>query len=183
MITEAGPRWLVTIAFAGVALFCLYRCLRGGPVGGRVGDVLHVLMCAGMIAMAWPAATNFAHVPQLLLFALAAVWFVGMTVFGVSCHEAHNRFALGHHALMMGGMAWMLLVMPTAMAGMTMSTPKQVAIVGVVLAVVFLVAGVGRLAHAVDTGRARPARWMPTAGQAADGVMSLGMALMAALLV
>ncbi|WP_236796323.1 DUF5134 domain-containing protein [Amycolatopsis sp. GM8] len=188
MITELGLRWGVTLVFAVAGGFCLYRCLSHGPATHRVADVLHTLMCAGMVAMSWPAGMNFAHVPQLLLFSAAAVWFVGMLVLGTDGHGAHGRLSLGHHALMMAGMAWMVLVMPSAMSGMTMSgmtmdTPAHVVIVAVVLALVFLVAGVGWLAHAVDTGRGEGTVRLRTAGLAVDGVMSLGMGLMAALLI
>jgi hypothetical protein len=201
VITELTLRWIVTIAFAVTGVFCVFRCLQGGPAHSRVSDVLHVLMCAGMIVMAWPAGMDFARVPQLVLFTAAAVWFVGMLVFGVG---GHGRWSLAHHALMMAAMAWMLLVMPAAMAGMTMdgmaaggehaghdmggatmsmNAPGHVVIVAVVFAVVFLVAGIAWLARAFDTGRGDATMRMPTAGLAADGVMSLGMAITAALLV
>ncbi|GAB3002764.1 DUF5134 domain-containing protein [Amycolatopsis acidiphila] len=185
MIPGTGLRWIVTVVFAAVGVFCLYRCVRHGPPMRRTCDVLHVLMCAGMVAMAWPAAMGVARVPQVLLFAAAAAWFVGMLVLGTEGHGSHGRLSLGHHALMMGGMAWTLLAMPMAMAGMTMSTdtPPHVVIVAVVLTAVFVLAGVGRLARAIDAGRGEGRLRLRTAGLAVDGVMSLGMALMTALLI
>ncbi len=201
MIVETGLRWIVTLAFAAAGAFCLYRCLRHGSAAHRVCDVLHALMCAGMVAMAWPAAMTVARVPQIVLFAVAAVWFAGMLVIG-----RRNRLSLGVHALMMAGMAWMVLVMPWAMAGTPTSAPAaasgdhagmamggtvtmlgdapaHVTIVAVVLALVFLVAGTGWLARAIDTGRGDRRLRLPTAGLAVNGVMSLGMALMATLLI
>jgi hypothetical protein len=204
MITETGLRWIVTLAFVATGAFCLYRLVRHGSAVHRVCDVLHVLMSAGMVAMAWPGAMNFARVPQVLLFAAAAAWFVGMLVLGGEGHATHRRLSLGHYALMMGGMAWMVLVMPLAMTGMVMSAPASgehagmsmggglmmggnaplhVVIVAVVLAAVLLVAGIGWLAQAIDTGRADGTLRLRTAGLAVDGVMSLGMALMAAVLI
>jgi hypothetical protein len=203
VITESGLRWIVTLAFVATGVFCLYRLVRQGPAVHRVCDVLHVLMSAGMVAMAWPGAMNFARVPQVLLFAAAAAWFVGMLVLGGEGHAAHGRLSLGHYALMMGGMAWMVLVMPLAMTGMVMSAPASgehagmsmggpamsgnaplhVVVVAVVFAAVFLVAGVGWLARAIDTGRGDGTLRLRTAGLAVDGVMSLGMAVMAALFV
>ncbi|HYQ67353.1 DUF5134 domain-containing protein [Actinophytocola sp.] len=201
MIAELMLRWIVTIAFAAVGVFCDFRAVTRGPARSRVSDVLHGLMCAGMIAMAWPAGMDFARVPQLFLFTAATVWFAGMLVIGAG---GHGRWSLAHHALMMGGMAWMVLVMPTVMAGMTMegtasggghaghdmggatmtmNTPAHVVFVAVVLAVVFLVAGIAWLARAFDAGRHEETLRMPTAGLAAEGIMSLGMALMAAVLV
>jgi hypothetical protein len=201
VIAELMLRWIVTIAFVAVGVFCVFRAVTRGPALSRVSDVLHALMCAGMIAMAWPAWMDFARVPQLLLFTAATVWFAGMLVVGTG---GHGRWSLAHHALMMGGMAWMVLVMPTVMAGMTMDstasggahaghhtggatmnmdTPAHVVLVAVVLAVVFLVAGIAWLARAFDAGRHEETLRMPTAGLAAEGIMSLGMAVMAVVLV
>ncbi|GAB3448213.1 hypothetical protein GCM10027436_41020 [Actinophytocola sediminis] len=125
-----------------------------------------------------------------------------MLVFGASGHG--GRWSLGQHALMMAGMAWMLLIMPTLMttmtvrdsasgdghgghggdgATMTMNAPAHIAIVAVLLSAVFLVAGIGWQARAFDAGRAQETLRLPTAALAAHGIMSLGMALMAALLV
>jgi len=199
VITEIGLRWIVTLAFAAAGAFCLYRCVRHGSAVHRVRDVLHLLMCAGMVAMAWPGAMHVARIPQIVVFAVAAAWFAGMLVVG-----RKNRLSPGHHALMMAGMAWMVRVMPLAMSGtatpasgsdehagmamgatttMTGDTPAHVTIVAVVLAVVFLAAGISRLARAIDTGRGDSTPRLRTAGLGVDGVMSLGMALMATLLI
>lgn len=204
MITELGLRWIVTAVFVVIGGFCVYRCVRHGPAAHRVADVLHVLMSAGMVAMAWPAGMTFARVPQLLLFTAAAAWFVGMLVLGRADrgeHRTHSRGSLGHHALMMAGMAWMVLAMPSTMPGMTMpatgehaghtggattmagNSPPHVVFIAVVLAVVFLGAGIAWLARAIDAGRGEGTLRLRTVGLAVDGVMSLGMALMAALLI
>ena len=199
MITEVGLRWIVTVAFAAAGAFCLYRCVRHGSAVHRVCDVLHALMCAAMVAMAWPGAMNVARIPQIVFFAVAALWFAGMPVMG-----RKNWLSLGHHALMMAGMAWMVLVMSWAMsgpvtsasasgehAGMAMGgtttmigdAPAHVTIVAGVLAVVFLVAGISWLARAIDTGRGDSTLRLRTAGLTVNGVMSLGMALMATVLI
>jgi hypothetical protein len=199
VITEVGLRWIVTVAFAAAGAFCLYRCVRHGSAVHRVCDVLHALMCAAMVAMAWPGAMNVARIPQIVFFAVAALWFAGMLVLG-----RKNRLSLGHHALMMAGMAWMVLVMPWAMSGRATSAsasgdhagmamggtttmigdaPAHVTIVAGVLAVVFLVAGISWLARAIDTGRGDSTLRLRTAGLTVNGVMSLGMALMATLLI
>ena len=116
MITELSLRWIVTIAFTAVGLFCLYRCVRESTATQRIDDVLHVLMCVAMVAMAWPAAMDVARVPQIVLFGAAALWFAGVLVAGRS---GHGRLALGYHAVLMAAMAWMVLVMPSAMSGAT----------------------------------------------------------------
>jgi hypothetical protein len=201
VIGEIGLRWIVTLAFAAAGAFCLYRCVRHGSAAHRVCDVLHALMCAAMVAMAWPGAMNVARIPQIVFFTVAAAWFAGLLVIG---RRAAGRLSLGHHALMMAGMAWMVLVMPSAMSGtmtsesasgehagmamggtttMTGDAPAHVTIVAVVLAAVFLVAGTTWLARAIDTGRTESTLRLPAAGLAVNGVMSLGMALMATLLI
>ncbi|MGW7536473.1 DUF5134 domain-containing protein [Amycolatopsis sp. NPDC054798] len=198
MIAEPGLRWILTVLFAAAGAFCLYRCVRRPVLSGRVADALHAAMCAGMVTMAWPATMTFARLPQVVLFAAAAGWFAVSTALGFG----HGRLPGAHHALMMAGMAWMAFAMPSAMAGMTMSAtamggehagmdmggagmtmtghaPAHVVVVAAVLAVVFLVAGIGWLARAIDHARtvARPGR--REIGLAMEGVMSLGMAVMA----
>ncbi|HVV08007.1 DUF5134 domain-containing protein [Amycolatopsis sp.] len=202
MIPETPLRWILTLAFAGAGAFCAYRFLRHGSAAHRVSDVLHLAMCAGMIAMAWPAAMNLARVPQILLFSIAALWFTGLLVFDVRCH--HGKLALGYHAVMTAAMAWMVLIMPTAMSGtstaapaaggehagmdmgagtLTIDAPAHVVVVAIVLTIVFAVAGVLWLARAIDGARPAHAPWLPAAGLATDAVMGLGMAVMTGLLI
>lgn len=202
MISDMALRWILTVAFAAAGAFCLYRCVRQGPAAHRVSDVLHVAMCAGMIAMAWPAGMNLARVPQILLFSAAAVWFVGLLVFDVRGH--HGRLSLGYHAVMLAAMAWMVLVMPAAMSGMsmvampaggehagmsmgggtmTMNAPTHVVVVAIVLTVGFAVAGLFWLTRAIDTARVAAGPRLPVMGLVAEAVMGLGMAVMTGLLV
>ncbi|WP_033289511.1 DUF5134 domain-containing protein [Amycolatopsis jejuensis] len=182
MIADPGLRWILTALFAAAGVFCLERCVRQVGITGRVSDVLHTLMCAGMITMAWPATMSFARMPQVVLFAAAAVWF--------AVTAKHGRM---YHALMMAGMAWMAFVMPWA--GMTMSTtagghaghagmtmtghsPSHVVVVAVGLTVVFLAAGIAWLARAIDHARVETRPGRRTTGLLMEGVMSLGMAVM-----
>ncbi|MFB9691231.1 DUF5134 domain-containing protein [Amycolatopsis plumensis] len=194
MIEPTGLRWILTAVFAAAGAFCLYRCVRQGPLMSRIADVLHAAMCAAMIAMAWPATMSVARVPQLVLFACAAMWFAVVTVRGAAVHC--SRWQSGYHAVMMAAMAWMVFAMPSAMASgsgtMDMSghhggstamtstagsTPADVLIVALVLAAVFGLAGIAFLARAIDGVRvARPS--VRTAGWGADGLMGLGTTLM-----
>ncbi|UOX90775.1 DUF5134 domain-containing protein [Amycolatopsis sp. FBCC-B4732] len=199
MITAEGLRWIVTAVFALTGAFCAYRCLQDRTAGERTGDVLHVVMCAAMVAMAWPATMSFARWPQTVFFALAAAWFVGVAVTGASHGEHGGRRAALYHVVMMAAMAWMVFVMPRAMSGMagpggTMemaghpgmvmpaagaaaSTPADVTTVALVLVVVFVVAGLVFLARAIDEARvSRPP--LRSLGSGANGAMALGMALM-----
>jgi hypothetical protein len=196
VIEASGLRWILTALFAGVGFFCVYRCVRQGSVTSRFGDVLHAVMCAAMVTMAWPATMSFARVPQLVLFGFAAVWFAGTTVWGAA-HAGHTgRWQPGYHAAMMAVMAWMVFAMPRAMTaggatmdmegmpGMAMpvasgasGTPADVLILALVLAAGFALAGTAFLARAIDGVRAaRPS--VRTAGWSADGLMGLGTAVM-----
>lgn len=196
MIAATGLRWVVTVVFVAAGVFCLYRCVRHGPVLNRVNDLLHVLMCAAMIAMAWPVGMGFARAPQIVLFVIAAVWFTGMLVVGRHRHA-------GHHAVMMAAMAGMVFAMPLAAGGGIAAAgeaggehaahmasgglsgaqlPGPLLAVAVVLAVVLLVAGIRTLAHGLDTARANGGT-MHAAGSGVDAAMSLGMSLMIALMI
>ncbi|MEV7043547.1 DUF5134 domain-containing protein [Amycolatopsis sp. NPDC051061] len=156
MIPEPALRWIFTVAFAAAGAFCLYRGFRAGTAVQRVSGVLHLALCGGMIAMAWPATMDLAPAPQVLLFGFAAVWFTGLLVSGARGHD-------GYHAVMAAAMVWMVLVMSAG------ASPAPAA----VLAVVFAAAGTVRLGQAA---RVR------AAGPAADAVMGWGMALLCALL-
>jgi hypothetical protein len=199
VITAEGLRWLLTALFVLTGAFCAYRCVRQGTVAERVGDVLHVVMCGAMVAMAWPAGMGVARLPQTVLFGLAAVWFAGVAVTGASHADHGGRRAAVYHVGMMAAMAWMVFVMPRAMGavsggggvvdmpghpGMPMpvsatggGAPVDVTAVALVLLVAFVVAGLGFLARALDDARASgPPLRFP--GRGADGVMAFGMGLM-----
>jgi hypothetical protein len=196
VIEATGLRWIVTAVFVAAGLFCAYRCFRQGPVTSRLGDVLHVVMCAGMVTMAWPVTMSFARVPQLVLFGFAAAWFAGTTAWGAA-HAGHTgRWQPGYHAVMMAAMAWMVFAMPGAMVasgatmdmegmpGMSMPVtsgagggPAGVVVLALVLAAVFTLAGTAFLARAIDGVRGTPPS-VRTAGWGADGLMGLGMAVM-----
>jgi hypothetical protein len=202
VIPEPVPRWIFTLAFAAVGLFCLYRGARHGPATQRVSGVLHLALCAGMVAMAWPAATNLGRVPQIVFFAFAAVWFAGLLV--VDARGPHERLSLGYHAVMPAAMVWMALAMPAATSdvpaempsgdahagmsmgvGTTMTTgsPTLVAVIAVVLTAAFAVTGGFWLVRAVGAASVAGGSRLPAAGLAADAVMGLGMAVMTGLLV
>ncbi len=157
MIPEPALRWVFTVAFAAAGVFCLYRGFREGTAVQRVSGVLHLALCGGMIAMAWPATMDLAPTSQVLLFGFAAVWFTGLLGSGSRSHD-------GDHAVMAAAMVWMVLVMSAG------ASPAPAGI----LAVVFAAGGTFRLGQAA---RAR------AAGPAADAVMGWGMALLCALLV
>lgn len=126
MITEFGLRWVLTVVFAGTALYSLFALVSSPTRTGsralprpvaRVGYSLHVVMSVAMIAMAWPWGMSIPLVPQIIVFALAAGWFLVVAVvrWRRPGGEHDSRAALIAHAAMMGAMVWMLAVMPITM--------------------------------------------------------------------
>jgi hypothetical protein len=107
MIQDVGLRWLVTLLFA----FSAAVCVRG-MVAGRhsppslISHSLHALMAIAMAVMAWPRGADLPARAPMIFFALAAVWFVAITITG----RVH-RGANGYHTLMMMAMAWMYAAM------------------------------------------------------------------------
>ncbi|MEU8632638.1 DUF5134 domain-containing protein [Amycolatopsis sp. NPDC048633] len=186
MITAVGLRWVVTALCGLTGALCAYRGLNRVSFRDRMGDLLHVVMSVAMVAMAWPATMSVARVPQIVFFALAAVWFVTVSVAGAAHDDHGGRGVAAHHVVMMAAMAWMVFVMPRAMGGMHPmpemsmprdSVPADVTTVAVVLVVLFVVTGLTFLARAIG------AAWtfgpvIRTLGAGTDGLMALCMALM-----
>ncbi|WP_020498173.1 DUF5134 domain-containing protein [Sciscionella marina] len=182
MIESMLLRILLTILFAGTGLWCLHAAVRRFPrvrpsVADRVSWIAHVLMSAGMIAMAWPWGMSLPMNPQLALFALVALWFLGLAVRGHRPCVGHGnlrRLPHVHHAVMMGAMVWMIASMPMAMGGggssgghhhmampgmpgmdmpATPSLPVVFVVANLVLGAYFLVTSLGWIASAVDHAR------------------------------
>lgn len=133
MIAATGLRWILTTLFTVTTAFSLYRAIRPGPapaestLPARLNLALHAVMGAAMLAMLWPWGTTLPVVPQVVLFALAAAWFLLAAVLPtgtlrVSVGGGHPRLHSTLHAVMMGATAWMLAVMspphmPTGRSG------------------------------------------------------------------
>ena len=126
MIAQTGLRWTLTALFAVVTAFGLYQTARPvatGPRGvpaARLTHLLHAVMGAAMLAMAWPWGTRLPVLPQAVLFGAAAVWFLLVAV--VPGSALRNAISGGHarihsvlHAAMMGTMAWMVAAMSASM--------------------------------------------------------------------
>ncbi|WP_022916625.1 DUF5134 domain-containing protein [Ruania albidiflava] len=206
-------QWMFTAVFLAVAGHCvigladfLRPVVRGGA-GERADGVVerrtaiahlcHLLMSLAMAAMAWPWWTHLPATPQVVVFALAAAWFVVQTR---TATAGRLRYAVD--AVMMLAMVWMVAVMgygPHATAAGTtgamgghqhgMLAPAQVA-VGLVFTVAMLAAAVtcatGRTSAPASSGM--PAARRSTvlhrrADVAARTAMSTGMAAMCWLMV
>ncbi|WP_433294658.1 DUF5134 domain-containing protein [Pseudonocardia sp. CA-142604] len=116
-MTDQVARWILSAAFAVAAGYYIARVAgqwRTRPrLGSTLGAGLHALMGIAMIAMLWSAA-----VPIMLyvtVFTGAMLWFVAEALFagpaaGVPVASGHDAW---YHAMMMGSMVWMGVVMST----------------------------------------------------------------------
>ena len=107
MIQDVGLRWLVTLLFVFSAAVCVRGLVasRHSPAS-LISHSLHALMAIAMAVMAWPRGADLPARAPMIFFALAAVWFVAITITG-----RMHRGANGYHALMMMAMAWMYAAM------------------------------------------------------------------------
>lgn len=117
MVEELLLRWLVTVGFAGTGCWFLVRGVRGASVADRISAVAHVVMSAGMIAMAWPWGMSLPVAAQVVVFSAAALWFCALLLGWMPSECREGRHAHAHHALMMGAMVWMLVTMPDMPVG------------------------------------------------------------------
>ena len=86
MIAATGLRWVLTLLFVVPALSAMWRTGAPGRAGGgpdaveRVAHLLHAVMALAMAAMVWPWGMDLPAGPQIALFTLGAVWFVGVAL-------------------------------------------------------------------------------------------------------
>lgn len=113
---------LLTVLFGGSGLFLIVEGGRSPSLRGRIDAATHVLMCVAMIAMVWPWGVSWPAAPQVVVFSLAAVWFVGQLWVGGRGSSLHAHgggpfrvAALLYHAVMMLATVWMVEAMPTLM--------------------------------------------------------------------
>ena len=117
MVEELLLRWVLTVGFAGTGCWFLVRGLRRAGVADRISSLAHVVMSAGMIAMAWPWGMSLPVPAQVVAFGAAALWFCVMLLDLTPAECCEGRSAHAHHALMMGAMVWMLVTMPDMPSG------------------------------------------------------------------
>jgi hypothetical protein len=191
MIAAHGLRLILTVLFAVVAAFSLYRAIRPGPAdhapADRLSHALHAAMGLAMLAMTWPWGMRLPAAPQVLLFTLATLWFLLIALLPTGkLTGGHPRLHSILHAVMMGAMAWMIAAMANAMPparpggsggdmpGMvmgpsgstsTMSLHGTASTVAGILSAVFLVTALWWLTRAFNTARLAD----PSAEGRADG--------------
>ncbi|MGW1681126.1 DUF5134 domain-containing protein [Saccharopolyspora sp. NPDC002376] len=218
MVESLLLRWILTVLFTASALWGLHRIVRAEPIspmsgrlteqdreipGGpavRISTAWHVVMSAAMVAMCWPWGMTIPVAPQLVLFALMAVWFLALTA-NIGWCTGHRRWQHAHHAVMAAGMCWMLAAMPSLMShgesdsghvhhhsmgsGILASAPDPtpanwVAVVFLLLGGYFVLTALPWLSAAVDIGRKAQTRPQREAAYEATchAAMTAGMGVM-----
>lgn len=116
MIADLALRWTVTVLFSASFAAHLY-----GLVAQRdrwictIERLLHVVMCAAMVVMAWPTGMKLPTVGPMVFFLAAAAWFVLVASHLFSGDD--GRLANGYHATMMAAVAWLYAVMASGPLG------------------------------------------------------------------
>ncbi|MHA7663210.1 DUF5134 domain-containing protein [Mycolicibacterium sp. HS_4_1] len=127
MIADIWLRLFVTALFLLSAAQCVYALVTAHENRtwiDQTSRVLHLLMAVAMLVMAWPAGMAVPNRPPMVLFLLAAGWFVVVLLV-----RTGHRVADGYHAVMMLAMAWMYAVMdgrvlPAQCAGTVADVPE-----------------------------------------------------------
>lgn len=120
MIGSESVRSILIALFAVLGAGYLAAMARAllRPVGSRarqaVGDVLHVLMSAAMIAMVVSPAPGIPTIALVTAFTAAAGWFGGQALFGLDGHHGEGVYRNWFHAGMMAVMVWMAVAMDLA---------------------------------------------------------------------
>jgi hypothetical protein len=115
MITNTVLQWVLSSTFVIITAYSLFWVVRSRTSRDRISYLTHVLMGAAMCSMIWPWGMALVIVPQIVVFSLAALWFLSL-----AWHDRHNPKALGaprghhdgsgklaYHAGMMAGMVGM----------------------------------------------------------------------------
>jgi hypothetical protein len=89
VIADEALRWTLAVLLLAATLYSAGLGLNGTGQEGRVGSVLHALMTAAMALMLVPSG-QWPVLPQLLLFAVGAWWFVLQAVRLRKPSRAHN---------------------------------------------------------------------------------------------
>jgi hypothetical protein len=126
MISDPTTAWLISIAFLATAAWCSFRAWTSTGTNDVVGNLAHVAMSLVMAAMPWAWVDRIPTAPQVVVFGAAAIWYVWLALVSPRAHggpdgAAHGRLTLGYHAVMMGAMVAMALIMSSSMGSMTMS--------------------------------------------------------------
>lgn len=123
---EAAPVKFVglLVVFAWCTAWCLYELTRPQDARQRTSNALHLVMALVMLLMVAPPTwkTLTAVVPVFALvgvFALAVVWFVGLSALAFRAADRRGGWHFAGHAAMFAAMVWHLSAMGVMEAGMS----------------------------------------------------------------
>lgn len=114
----------VTVLFgASFAAHVYILVAQHGPWICTVERLLHSVMCAAMVVMAWPVGMELPPLGPIIFFLAAAVWFVLVAAHVFSSPAA--RLTNGYHAIMMAAVAWLYAVMGGGLPGRPRHSPDH----------------------------------------------------------
>lgn len=124
MIPDPALAWTFTAWFTVTGAVALVALLRSRTWADCGSYLAHVLMSVSMAIMPWSWSAAVTPLLQIVVFTVAAVWYVGLAVFRPHVHagpEAAGHHSgpllLAYHAAMMAAMVWMSALMTLMMGG------------------------------------------------------------------
>ena len=116
LMGDVALQWVVTILFgASTATYVYILVAQRGRWTNPVNHILHLVMSAAMILMAWGVGMSSPTLAPMIFFLLAGLWFGHAA--GRTSTPADDRLTNGYYAVMMAAMAWMFAVMSGGLAG------------------------------------------------------------------
>ncbi|WEG08654.1 DUF5134 domain-containing protein [Microbacterium horticulturae] len=122
MVSDPTLAWALTVYFTATGVCSVAGLISSRRAVDRGSYLAHLLMSVSMAIMPWTWSMAVPTVLQVVVFTLAALWFVALMVFpahGGAGSGHHGPLALGYHAAMMISMAWMSALMTITMPGGT----------------------------------------------------------------
>jgi Domain of unknown function (DUF5134) len=124
LIGDLALRWAVTVLFgasmAGQAYVLVAQRERWICTVERL---LHLVMSAAMLVMAWPVGTGLPTLGPIIFFLAATIWFllVAARVFSSTA----GRLTNGYHAIMMAAVAWLYAAVSDGLPGQPSHLPDR----------------------------------------------------------
>lgn len=116
--------WTLTVLFGASFAAHVYALVaQHGPWIRNVERLLHSVMCAAMVVMAWPVGMELPPLAPIVFFLAAATWFVLVAahVFSGAAAPLTN----GYHAVMMAAVAWLYAAMAGSLPGQAGHSPDH----------------------------------------------------------
>jgi hypothetical protein len=124
LIGDLALRWAVTVLFGASMAGQLYvLAAQRERWICTVERLLHFVMSAAMLVMAWPVGMKVPTLGPIIFFLAAAVWFLLVAAHVFS--GAAGRFTNGYHAIMMAAVAWLYAAMSGGLPGQLSHLPDH----------------------------------------------------------